>query len=102
MKNLLSEIVGICYSYPMSYRWTRIKELFDFLPSYYELTVIPAIVLGCIANLGWYAFNFAFTGVAFVTHNEFFFAFVFFLVLMTLEDLVKSFLGRIKNDNFFM
>ena len=100
MKNLISEIFGRGYSW--SYRWYRIKELFGFIPSYYELTVIPAIVLGCLTNLGWYAIHFATEGIAYVTAGEFVFAFLFFIVLMTLEDLVKAFVERIKSDTFFL
>ena len=100
MKNLISEIFGRGYSW--SYRWYRIKELFGFIPSYYELTVIPAIVLGCLTNLGWYAIHLATEGIAYVTAGEFVFAFLFFIVLMTLEDLVKAFIERIKSDTFFL
>jgi hypothetical protein len=67
------------------------------LSSYYELTIIPGIVLGCLTNLGWYAIHFATEGIAYVTAGEFVFAFLFFIVLMTLEDLVKTILESIED-----
>ena len=60
------------------------------LKSYYELTIIPAIVLGCLTTLGWYAINYLQTGFAYVTPNELIFAFLFFLGVMTVEDIFKA------------
>ncbi len=97
MRDSFEEIFGFGYSW--SYRWFRIKELFS---SYYELTVIPAIVLGCLTNIGWYAIHFASEGFGYITAGEFTFAFIFFLVMMTLEDLVKAFIEHVKSDNFFL
>jgi len=97
MKDSFEVIFGFDYSW--SYRWYHIKELFS---SFYELTVIPAIVWGCITNLGWYGIHLVTEGTAYVTKGEFVFAFVFFLVLMTLEDLVKAFIEHVKSDNFFL
>ncbi len=74
----------------------------QILNAYYELTVIPAIVMGCLTNIGWYGIHFAMEGVAYITTGEFIFAFVFFLSLMTLEDLWVAFVKRIENDNFFL
>ncbi len=102
MKNLLYELFGFGYSWPMSYRWHRIKELFNFLPSYYELTIIPSIVLGCLTNLGWYGIHFATLGIVYVTPIEFVFAFLLFIIPMTIEDLVKVFIEHVKSKTFFL
>ncbi len=105
MKNLITKFITymeLGSGYSWSYRWYRIKELFGFIPSYYELTVIPTIVLGCLTNLGWYAIRFATEGLAYITVGEFVFAFLFFLVMMTFEDLVKAFVERLKSDAFFL
>ena len=87
MKDLILEIFG--HGYTWSYRWFRVKELFDFLPSYYELTVIPSIVLGCMTTLGWYVIHYLQCGFAYATPGEAIFAFLFFLGIMTVEDVYK-------------
>jgi hypothetical protein len=61
----------------------------NLLKKYYELTVIPSIVLGCITTLGWYGFHWANEGIVYVTSGEVIFAFLFFLILMTIEDVFK-------------
>ena len=68
------------------------------LKSYYELTVIPAIVLGCLTSLGWYGINWFQTGFAYVTPGETIFAFLFFLGVMTIEDLWKYFIRPTTTD----
>lgn len=65
----------------------NVKKL---LKSYYELTVIPSIVLGCLTSLGWYGINWLQTGFAYVTSGEIAFAFFFFLGVMTAEDIFKA------------
>lgn len=60
--------------------------------SYYELTVIPSIVLGAITNLGWYILG------RDITPSDTIFAFGFFLVLMTVEDIAKAMVKRIKKQ----
>ena len=60
-----------------------------WIQSYYELTIIPSIVLGCITVLGWYGIHQATEGVAYATLGEIIFAFSFFLILMTMEDIFK-------------
>lgn len=59
------------------------------LKSYYELTVIPSIVLGCLTTLGWYVINWFQTSLIYVTPTEVVFAFLFFLSVMTVEDIFK-------------
>ncbi len=65
-----------------------LKELWNW---YYENTVIPAIVLGCLTSLGQYFIHWMTEGIAYATAGEIIFAFVFFLVIMTAEDLWKGF-----------
>lgn len=60
------------------------------LKSYYELTVIPSIVLGCLTSLGWYVINYIQTGYAYATSGEVIGAFLFFLAVMTVEDIYKG------------
>jgi len=88
MKNLIKEIFGRGYSW--SYRWYRIKELFDFMPSYYELTIIPAIVLAALTGLGFCVFNAITIGVADVSLSEVTFFFIFYLFTMTLTDVIGA------------
>ena len=59
------------------------------LKAYYELTIIPSIVLGCMTALGWYGIHWLAEGVPYVTPGETIFAFLFFLSLMTIEDVWK-------------
>jgi len=61
------------------------------LNAYYELTVIPSIVLGCITTLGWYGIHYLQCGFAYATPTEAVFAFLFFLGIMTAEDVWKWF-----------
>lgn len=100
IRNQIEEIFGRGYDW--SYRWYRIQELFGFLPSYYEQTMIPAIVMGCMTNLMWYFIRFSTEGMTYLTKGELALAFVFWLVLFTCEDLVKSYIKHIKNDRFFL
>ena len=65
------------------------------LKSYYELTVIPAIVLGCITSLGWYVIHLMQVGFAYVTPDEVIFAFLFFLGVMTIEDIFKAWIAAL-------
>lgn len=58
------------------------------LNAWYELTVIPAIVLGCATALLNSAFNWLANGICAPTSiGEAFGGFIFFLVIMTGEDL---------------
>ena len=60
------------------------------LNAWYELTVIPAIVLGCLTALGWYFINWLQHGVPYTTVGDAIGAFLFFLMVMTVEDIYKA------------
>lgn len=60
------------------------------LNAYYELTVIPAIVLTCLTNLGWIAIGRA------LSQSDTFYTFLFFLVIMTAEDLFRAIMSRVR------
>ena len=66
------------------------------LKAYYEFTVIPSIVLGCITTIGWYGFHWASEGIAYATPGEAIFAFVFFLTIMTAEDAFKILISKLR------
>lgn len=57
---------------------------------YYELTVIPAIVLSILTNLGWLALGRA------ITQSDTIFSFAFFLFIMTIEDVIRLVIKRVK------
>ena len=59
------------------------------LNAWYELTVIPAIVLGCLTALGQSAFDLVVNGMFQCSISQAVFAFLFFLVVMTAEDIWK-------------
>lgn len=66
------------------------KSLISFLPTYYELTIIPSIVLGCLLNLIWCVIGYIPTTDAAI------FPFVFIFVLMTIEDVIRATVKYIK------
>ena len=58
----------------------------QILNAYYEFTVIPAIVLGCVSGLLLAGMNWYNTGMFSVTVAETSCAFLFFLAVMTCEN----------------
>lgn len=87
-KELIREIFG--RGYTLQYRWFRIKELFSFLPTYYEITVIPAIVLSCLACILGDSWSFVNTSMFTYTVGDAIGIFIFFLSIMTIEDIYKA------------
>lgn len=61
----------------------------QILKTWYEQTVIPAIVLACMTGLGQFAIRWLLecNPLPYVSLWEVLFAFTMFLTLMTLEDL---------------
>jgi len=81
----LREVFGRGYSW--SYRMFRLREFFSHFEYYYEVTVIPAIVLGCATALIHPIFNSISIGVSSIpTISEAVCAFLFFLVCMSVEN----------------
>jgi hypothetical protein len=60
------------------------------LNAWYELTVIPAIVLGCLTALGWSLLNWLQYGILSATLGDAATAFLLFLAVMTAEDIYKA------------
>ena len=61
----------------------------ELLNAWYEITVIPAIVLACMTGLGQGAINYLQYGFYECSIGLTVFAFFMFLVLMTIEDCWK-------------
>ena len=84
----VKEIFG--RGYDISYRWFRVTELME---SYYNLVIVPAIVLGCSTCLMQYLFNYMNTGNLFstmITIANVFGIIVFYMIIMMIDDFTIS------------
>jgi hypothetical protein len=85
--DLLTETFG--RGHTLSYRWFRLREFFSTFSSYYESSVIPSIVVTCLACLQTYIPDF--TGIPLMIQNLNFgsalAAFFIFLSVLSIEDI---------------
>ncbi len=63
------------------------------LNAYYELTIIPAIVLGCLTSLLHYVMTYFQTGMPYTSVGDTLIAFIFFLIVMTAENVWDRFMN---------
>ena len=87
----VKEIFGRGYS--LSYRLFRLREL---TTPYINLTVIPAVFLGCLTTLLTFWFNFAMNVNDMPTLTTTMFTILFFLVVMTAEDVYKAVVSALR------
>ena len=65
------------------------------LNAYYENTIIPAIVLGCITILGEYAMRWFTMGDPCITMKEAGFTYLIYFVIVTIQDAWNSFVSAL-------
>lgn len=57
---------------------------------YFNLTLIPVIVMSILTNLGWYALGRS------ASQSDTIYSFAFFLVIMTIEDIIRVVVKLVK------
>lgn len=62
----------------------------EILNNWYENTIIPSIVLGCITTIICYIVNWVVVGMDCATIGQFVFAFIFFLIVITIDDFITK------------